>query len=81
MSTTTSGTLPGPIAAYFAAANAHDSDATVACFTDVAVVHDERRKMRGGTAIRAWKEQTDEVPAPVPCHRRRARGWSDDRHG
>jgi hypothetical protein len=59
MSPTTSTTLPAPIAAYFAAADAHDRDATVACFTDGAVVQDERREMRGHTAIRAWKEQTD----------------------
>jgi len=59
MSPPTSRTLPRPIAAYFAAANTHDSDATAACFADGAVVHDEGREMRGYAAIRAWKEQTD----------------------
>jgi hypothetical protein len=59
MSPPTSRTLPRPIAAYFAAANTHDSDATAACFVDGAVVHDEGREMRGYVAIRAWKEQTD----------------------
>lgn len=59
MSSAPPPTLPRPIAAYFSAANARDSDATAACFTDDAVVHDEGRDMQGSSAIRAWKEQTD----------------------
>jgi hypothetical protein len=59
MPATPSATLPAPIATYFAAANAHDSAAIVACFTADAVVHDEGREMRGYAAIRGWKEQTD----------------------
>jgi hypothetical protein len=65
MSPATSRARPHPIAAYFVAANAHDSDATVACFTDGAIVHDEGREMRGYAAIRAWKEQTDAKYRPL----------------
>jgi hypothetical protein len=51
-------TLPKTIAAYFAATNARDTAAIVACFAPDAVVVDERREMRGHAAIRAWRERT-----------------------
>jgi ketosteroid isomerase-like protein len=51
-------TLPKTIAAYFAATNARDTAAVVACFAPDAVVVDERREMRGRAAIRAWRERT-----------------------
>ena len=44
------------IAAYFAAANAHDVPALASCFIPDAVVEDEDRECRGRDAIRAWKE-------------------------
>jgi hypothetical protein len=48
--------LPEPLAKYFAASNAHDSDALIACFDADATVHDEGKDMRGLAAIRAWNE-------------------------
>jgi hypothetical protein len=57
--------LPVPIAAYLAAANAHDSEATAACFTSDAVVRDERREWRGLGAIKEWKEETDRKYNPI----------------
>jgi len=53
-----STTLPEPIAAYFAAANKHDIDATLAPFSDTAVVLDEGRQRTGLAAIREWIEET-----------------------
>lgn len=50
--------LPGKLAAYFAAQNAHDIDAIVACFTPDARVHDENEDIVGTAAIRAWKVET-----------------------
>ena len=57
--------LPAPIAAYLAAANAFDAEATSDCFTEDAVVQDENREWRGRQAIRAWKEETDRKYRPV----------------
>jgi hypothetical protein len=51
--------FPHPLPAYFAAANAHEIDATVACFADDAIVRDEGKDIRGSAAIRAWKERTN----------------------
>lgn len=48
--------LPEPLAKYFAASNAHDSAALIACFDTDATVHDEGKDMRGLAAIRAWNE-------------------------
>jgi len=48
--------LPKPIATYIVASNAHDADACAACFTDDAVVLDERREMRGVAAVREWMD-------------------------
>jgi ketosteroid isomerase-like protein len=55
---TTAMTLPEPIAAYFTAANGDDSDSVASCFTEDAVVRDEKREMRGRRAIRDWAEET-----------------------
>ena len=48
--------LPGPVAAYFAA-DKEDGEALARCFTEDAVVKDERRTHRGRAAIRRWKEE------------------------
>lgn len=48
--------LPGPVAAYFAA-DRKDSDAVALCFTENAVVSDERQTHQGRNAIRRWKEE------------------------
>src|SRR5690349_18274669 len=50
--------LPPPIAAYFTAANGADGNNVAACFTEDAIVHDERREMRGRTAIARWADET-----------------------
>ena len=50
--------LPEPIAAYFAAANRHDIDATLAPFSKTAVVIDEGRRRTGLAAIREWIDET-----------------------
>jgi len=49
-------TLPGPIAAYFAA-DQNDGDAVALCFTENAVVIDERQTHAGRAAIRRWKAE------------------------
>ena len=49
-------TLPEPIAAYFAA-DQSDGDAVAQCFTENAVVIDERRTHAGRDAIRRWKAE------------------------
>ena len=49
-------TLPGPIAAYFAA-DQNDGDAVALCFTENAVVTDERQTHAGRDAIRRWKTE------------------------
>lgn len=49
-------TLPGPIAAYFAA-DQNDDDAVAQCFTENAVVIDERQTHAGRDAIRRWKTE------------------------
>jgi len=50
--------LPPVLDRYFAAQNAHDIDALVACFAPDAAVRDEGRDIVGPDAIRAWKMQT-----------------------
>lgn len=47
-------TLPGPVAAYFAA-DQSDGDAVALCFTENAIVIDERQTHAGRDAIRRWK--------------------------
>lgn len=51
-------TLPTVIAAYFDAANRHESAAVAACFTPDAVVTDERQQHRGRAAIAEWERAT-----------------------
>ena len=48
--------LPAPIAAYFAA-DQGDGDAVARCFTEDAVVTDERQTHTGREAIRRWKTE------------------------
>jgi hypothetical protein len=50
---------------YIAAANAQDVDAVTACFSQGAVVHDEKRKRRGIAAIREWAEEVSEKYHPT----------------
>ena len=48
--------LPPPIAAYFAA-DTSDANAVSRCFSESAVVIDERREHRGRPAITRWKAE------------------------
>jgi hypothetical protein len=48
--------LPRPIATLLAAANGHDTNAFVACFTEDGVVDDWGRLFRGRDAIRVWSD-------------------------
>ena len=48
--------LPPPIAAYFAA-DTSDANAVARCFSETAVVIDERREHRGRAAIARWKAE------------------------
>jgi len=48
--------LPAPVAAYFAA-DTTGAEAVAQCFTDGAVVIDERQEYRGRTAIARWKAE------------------------
>ena len=54
-----SANLPHPLPAYFKAANAHDVEASVACFADDAIVRDEGKDISGSAAIREWKHRTN----------------------
>lgn len=47
-------TMPQPISAYFAA-DGRDGDAVAECFTQDAIVRDERKTHVGRDAIRDWK--------------------------
>ena len=49
-------TLPMPVAAYFAA-DRNDADAVALCFTENAIVMDERQTHAGSEAIRRWKAE------------------------
>jgi hypothetical protein len=49
-------TLPEPVAAYFAA-DQNDGDAVALCFTENAVIIDERQTHAGRDAIRRWKAE------------------------
>ena len=64
--------LPRPIDRYFAAQNAHDVDAMVACFAPDAKVRDEGKDHVGRNAIRDWKIATvvklDVTTAPFEVH-------------
>ena len=48
--------LPPPIAAYFAADTSH-ANAVARCFSESAVVIDERREHRGRPAITRWRAE------------------------
>lgn len=48
--------LPKPIAAYFAADRA-DADAVAQCFSERAIVVDERKTYSGRDAIRQWRAE------------------------
>ena len=48
--------LPAPVAAYFAA-DTTGAEAVAQCFSDGAVVIDERQEHRGRTAIARWKAE------------------------
>ena len=48
--------LPAPVAAYFAA-DTTGAEAVAQCFTDGAVVIDERQEYLGRTAIARWKAE------------------------
>jgi hypothetical protein len=50
--------LPDILERYYAAQNAHDIDAMVACFAPDATVHDEGRDIAGSGAVRAWIAET-----------------------
>jgi hypothetical protein len=49
-------TLPDVVTRYFAAAEARDNDALLACFASNGSVTDEGRMMTGHQAIRAWRD-------------------------
>jgi NAD(P)-dependent dehydrogenase (short-subunit alcohol dehydrogenase family)/ketosteroid isomerase-like protein len=63
--------LPAPVAAYFAADRA-DAEALARCFTESAVVIDERREHRGRAAIARWKAEASAkyryTSAPLTIH-------------
>ncbi|MGZ3498195.1 MAG: nuclear transport factor 2 family protein [Vulcanimicrobiaceae bacterium] len=50
--------LPKPVATYFGAVSAKDTDTLALCFTDDALVHDEGRDYRGIDAIKSWNLET-----------------------
>src|SRR5690349_19870210 len=49
-------TLPGIIKEYVDASNKHDVQAILSCFSDDALVHDERETLQGKKAIEGWIE-------------------------
>jgi hypothetical protein len=48
---------PQPVASLLEAANRHDSDALLACFTEDGVVDDWGREFAGAAAIRSWSDR------------------------
>jgi hypothetical protein len=48
--------IPQPVAAALEAANDHDTDAFLACFTEDGVVDDWGREFRGAAGIRQWSD-------------------------
>jgi SnoaL-like domain len=65
--------LPPVLDRYFAAQNAHDIEAMVACFAPNAAVRDEGRDIVGTQAVRAWKMETSDkyhiAAEPIACRR------------
>jgi len=51
-------TLSKTLDSYFAAQNAHDVEAMVACFSPDARIRDESRDYSGRDEIREWKRET-----------------------
>lgn len=51
-------TLPDVVEAYVEAKNAYNVSATLACFSEDAVVHDEGKDHHGKREIKAWIEET-----------------------
>jgi hypothetical protein len=49
--------IPPPVARLLDAANSHDTDAFLACFTADGVVDDWGREFAGASAIRGWSDQ------------------------
>jgi ketosteroid isomerase-like protein len=49
--------LPGPIEAYFEADGNRNADTVAECFSEDAVVKDEKNVHAGRTAIRRWKAE------------------------
>jgi len=58
-------TVAGPIANYIAAANMQDIEAVTACFSEDAVVHDEKQDRQGIAAIRRWTEEASAKYRPT----------------
>ena len=57
--------LAHAVAGYIAAANAQDINAVTACFTEDAVVLDEKQEWRGISAIRIWAENVSKKYRPT----------------
>jgi len=57
--------LPGALASYFTAVNAHDIERVLALFADDAIVKDEGEEHRGRDAIRAWMRATSQKYGPL----------------
>jgi ketosteroid isomerase-like protein len=57
--------LAHAVAGYIAAANAQDINAVTACFTEDAVVFDEKQERRGISAIRIWAEMVSKKYRPT----------------
>jgi hypothetical protein len=49
--------IPDPVARLLEAANRHDSDAFLACFTEDGAVDDWGREFAGGAAIKGWSDR------------------------
>src|SRR5205823_306859 len=49
--------LPDPVARLLEAANSHDTDTFLACFTEDGVVDDWGREFAGVDAIRGWSDR------------------------
>lgn len=57
--------LPRPVATYIAAANAQDTNAVAACFSEGAAVLDEGQNRQGTAAIREWAEEVSRKYHPT----------------
>ena len=50
--------LPDIVQRYVDASNAHDSSAIASCFSDIAIVQDERNTHHGKESIERWAAET-----------------------